>query len=137
MDLGDADVRQRAKADRRDVGPPIQVEMAMWSEAGQLDWWVKNGGNGGVACGAKTILGGRARPVLGRPRAGGRLIYIWDSPKIVLLNHCHHDILMCCSPLRPVERARSGLRGVSRPDRRSSGAPARGHGGWPARTAGR
>jgi hypothetical protein len=22
--------------------PPIQVEMATWSKAGQLDWWVKD-----------------------------------------------------------------------------------------------
>jgi hypothetical protein len=26
------------------------VETARWSIAGQLDWWVKNGRNGGVAC---------------------------------------------------------------------------------------
>jgi hypothetical protein len=38
MDLGDDEVRQRAEADRRQVDPPIQVEMATWSNAGQLDW---------------------------------------------------------------------------------------------------
>jgi preprotein translocase subunit YajC len=26
---------------RREVDPPIQVETAMWSKAGQLDWCVK------------------------------------------------------------------------------------------------
>jgi hypothetical protein len=37
----DAEVQQRAEADRRDVDPPIQVETATWSTAGHLDWWVK------------------------------------------------------------------------------------------------
>jgi hypothetical protein len=41
MDLDD-DLEQRAEADRRGVDPPIQVELATWSSAGQLDWWVKN-----------------------------------------------------------------------------------------------
>ena len=41
MDLSDDDVQQRAEADRREVDPPIQVETATWSKAGQLDWWVK------------------------------------------------------------------------------------------------
>jgi hypothetical protein len=41
MDLSDDDVRQFAEADRREVDPPIQVDTAMWSTAGQLDWWVK------------------------------------------------------------------------------------------------
>jgi hypothetical protein len=41
MDLSDHDVQQFAEADRREVDPPIQVETATWSKAGQLDWWVK------------------------------------------------------------------------------------------------
>ena len=41
MDLSDDEVQQHAEADRREVDPPIQVEMATWSKAGQLDWWVK------------------------------------------------------------------------------------------------
>jgi hypothetical protein len=41
MDLSDDDVHQHAEADRREVDPPIQVERATWSKAGQLDWWVK------------------------------------------------------------------------------------------------
>lgn len=28
-----------------------------------------------------------------RVSRGARLTFIWDGPKIVLLNHCHHDIL--------------------------------------------
>jgi hypothetical protein len=41
MDLTDDEVQQRAEADRREVNPPIQVETATWSKAGQLDSWVK------------------------------------------------------------------------------------------------
>ena len=41
MDLSDDTVQQHAEADRRAVGPPILVEMATWSRAGRLDWWVK------------------------------------------------------------------------------------------------
>ena len=41
MDLTDGDPKQFAETDRREVDPPIQVEMATWSKAGQLDWWVK------------------------------------------------------------------------------------------------
>jgi hypothetical protein len=41
MDLSDADLQQLAEADRRVVDPPIQVETATWSKAGQLDYWVK------------------------------------------------------------------------------------------------
>jgi hypothetical protein len=32
---------QYSEADRRAVDPPVQVEMATWTKAGQLDWWVK------------------------------------------------------------------------------------------------
>jgi hypothetical protein len=41
MDLSDDDLNQFAEADRREVDPPIPVETATWSRAGQLDWWVK------------------------------------------------------------------------------------------------
>jgi hypothetical protein len=42
MDLSDDEVQQIAGADRREVDPPIQVQTATWSRAGQLDWWVKD-----------------------------------------------------------------------------------------------
>jgi hypothetical protein len=42
MDLSDDEVRQHAETDRREVDPPIQVETATWSKAGQLDWWIKD-----------------------------------------------------------------------------------------------
>ena len=41
MDPSDDEVQHLAEADRREVDPPIQVETATWSKAGQLDWWVK------------------------------------------------------------------------------------------------
>jgi hypothetical protein len=34
------DPDQHSEADRRAVDPPIPVEIATWSKAGQLDWWV-------------------------------------------------------------------------------------------------
>jgi hypothetical protein len=42
MDLSNDELQHLAKADRREVDPPIQVEAATWSRAGQLDWWVKD-----------------------------------------------------------------------------------------------
>jgi hypothetical protein len=41
MDLTDEDLQQFAEADRREVDPPIPVEVATWSKAGQLDWWMR------------------------------------------------------------------------------------------------
>ena len=35
------DPEQFDPEDRREVNPPIEVESATWSTAGQLDWWVK------------------------------------------------------------------------------------------------
>jgi hypothetical protein len=49
MNLSNGEVQQRAEEDPREVDRPIQVETAMWSRAGQLEWWVKDGRNGGVA----------------------------------------------------------------------------------------
>jgi hypothetical protein len=42
MDFSDDDLEQRAEADRREVDPPIEVQTATWSNAGRLDWWVKD-----------------------------------------------------------------------------------------------
>jgi hypothetical protein len=42
MDLTDAELQDLAAADRREVDPPIEVQTATWSSAGQLDWWVKD-----------------------------------------------------------------------------------------------
>jgi hypothetical protein len=52
-------VLKRAEADRREVDPPIQVDTAAWSKAGQLDWWVKE-----------------RREWWGRARCGGRQRWI-------------------------------------------------------------
>jgi hypothetical protein len=37
----DADLDQLNPEDRREVNPPIEVELATWFAAGTLDWWVK------------------------------------------------------------------------------------------------
>jgi hypothetical protein len=37
----DLDPEQYSEADRREVNPPIPVDVATWSHAGQLDWCVK------------------------------------------------------------------------------------------------
>jgi hypothetical protein len=37
----DLDPSQYGEADRREVDPPVEVQAATWSAAGQLDWWVK------------------------------------------------------------------------------------------------
>jgi hypothetical protein len=39
--MQDFDPTQYAEADRREVDPPVQVQVATWSAAGQLDWWVR------------------------------------------------------------------------------------------------
>ena len=43
MELSDAELQRRDAADRREVDPPIEVDTAMWSAGGTLDWWVNNG----------------------------------------------------------------------------------------------
>jgi hypothetical protein len=37
----DLDPTQYGEADRRAVHPPVEVELATWSAAGTLDWWVR------------------------------------------------------------------------------------------------
>jgi hypothetical protein len=56
MDLSN-DVQQRAEADRRELDPPIHVD-GTWSRAGQLDWWVKERRNGGLAYAMQTAIDG-------------------------------------------------------------------------------
>jgi hypothetical protein len=60
---------QRAEADRREVDPPIQVETATWSKAGQLDWCVKDSGNGGVAYAVQTAVNGGSELLIFVPPA--------------------------------------------------------------------
>jgi hypothetical protein len=40
--MPELDPTQYGEADRRPVDPPIEVEVATWSAAGTLDWWVKD-----------------------------------------------------------------------------------------------
>jgi len=35
------DLEQLNPEDRREVNPPIEVDVATWSPVGALDWWVK------------------------------------------------------------------------------------------------
>jgi hypothetical protein len=59
MDLSPDDLNQFAAADRREVDPPIPVDMATWSTAaGRLDWWVKE----------RREWWGRVRGIDGRQR---------------------------------------------------------------------
>jgi len=59
-----------AKADRREVDPPIQVETARWSTAGQLDWWVKERREWWGAYAVQTaVKGGSELLIFGPKRA--------------------------------------------------------------------
>jgi hypothetical protein len=39
--MQDLDPTQYGEADRRVVDPPVEVQVATWSAAGTLDWWVR------------------------------------------------------------------------------------------------
>jgi hypothetical protein len=39
--MRDLDPSQYGEADRREEDPPVEVQVATWSAAGQLDWWVR------------------------------------------------------------------------------------------------
>jgi hypothetical protein len=52
------DLERFAEADRRTVDPPVPVDVATWSHAGKLDWWVKD----------SQQWWGRVRGVNGRQR---------------------------------------------------------------------
>jgi hypothetical protein len=41
MKLSNEEMQHLTAADRREVDPPIQVQTATWSKAGQLDWWMR------------------------------------------------------------------------------------------------
>jgi hypothetical protein len=69
LDLSDDEVQHLAEADRREVDPPIQVETATWSKAGQLDWWVKEGRNGWVGYAVPTAVDGGSELLIFVPGA--------------------------------------------------------------------
>jgi hypothetical protein len=68
-DLSDDDLQHRDAADRREVDPPIEVQTATWAAAGWLDWWEKNGRNGGVGYAVRTAVSGGSELVIFVPRA--------------------------------------------------------------------
>ena len=37
----DLDLSQYGEADRREVDPPVDVQVATWSPTGTFDWWVR------------------------------------------------------------------------------------------------
>jgi hypothetical protein len=39
--MQDLDPSQYGEADRQAVDPPVEVQVATWSAAGTLDWWVR------------------------------------------------------------------------------------------------
>lgn len=72
MELRDHDLQRFSEADRREVDPPVQVQMATWSKAGQLDWWVKSGSSGWVAYGVLTASSGGSKLLIFVPRAANK-----------------------------------------------------------------
>jgi hypothetical protein len=40
--MRDLDPTQYGEADRRELDPPLEVGVAIWSVAGTLDWWVRD-----------------------------------------------------------------------------------------------
>jgi hypothetical protein len=51
------------------VDPPIEVESATWSAAGDLDFWVKERQDGWVAYGVQTVVrSGSEQLIVGRPK---------------------------------------------------------------------
>src|SRR5215204_5976849 len=47
---------QREQKDRREVKPPIEVNSATWSAAGQLDYWVKERQEWWAECAVQTDI---------------------------------------------------------------------------------
>jgi hypothetical protein len=41
LTMRDLDPSQYGEAGRREVDPPVEVQVATWSAAGTLDWWVR------------------------------------------------------------------------------------------------
>jgi hypothetical protein len=69
MDLSDTEVQHLPEADRREVDPPIEVEMASWSPGGQLDWWVKERREWFGRYAVRTAVNGGSALVIFVPRA--------------------------------------------------------------------
>jgi hypothetical protein len=67
--MQDLDPSQYAEADRREVDPPVEVQVATWSPAGKLDWWVRERRECSVAYGVQTVVNGGSRLLIyARPR---------------------------------------------------------------------
>jgi hypothetical protein len=100
MDLSHEEVQQRAEADRREVDPPIQVEMATWSPGGQLDWWVKERR-------PRLEWFGRVRGKDGRQRTSAG----WHSAcRCTLCRRAHSDTQRAFGRARAPQRLPPGVR---------------------------
>ena len=69
MDLSNDDLEQRAAADRREVDPPVQVQTATWSRAGQLDWFVRDRQEWWAGYAVQTAGNGGSNPLIFVPGA--------------------------------------------------------------------
>jgi hypothetical protein len=58
MDLSGDEVQQRAETDRREVNPPTQVQRAILSIAGELEWWVRERQEWWVGYAVATVVSG-------------------------------------------------------------------------------
>jgi hypothetical protein len=67
------DLDQYGEEDRREVDPPVEVQVATWSAGGQLDWWVKERREWWVAYAVRTVVnGGSAVDLRAGPETWGR-----------------------------------------------------------------
>jgi hypothetical protein len=84
---------QRDQADRIEVNPPIEVQSATWSAAGQLDWWVKDAGNGGVVYAGQTVdRNGSKLQIFGLPRRAYSRELSLSVTVGSLLAHCQNKL---------------------------------------------
>jgi hypothetical protein len=87
VDLSDDDLQRLPAADRREVNPPVQVDVASWSKAGQLDYWVNdwvNDRRGGGWAGSEviTVANGGSKLLICVQRAAKPAESIDDTYKI-------------------------------------------------------
>src|SRR5688572_15597889 len=58
------DPEQIRPENRREVDPPVEVELATWPAGGTVDWCVKERLELTAGCGAKTAVNGGSRPLI-------------------------------------------------------------------------
>ena len=89
MDLSNDDLERIAAAHRRALEPPIQVDSAAWSKAGQLEWWVKDRQQWwGRVRGADGRHGGSELLICVRPGRRDRQKAVTPAPANLLIATC-------------------------------------------------